>query len=118
MSSIIAARFQTFDRAEGAVLALTDANVERADVAIANDSANAEPDAIESANDVVTGAALGGAIGLAVGIAVPVVGAAVTATAVGVGATRVRLPAASVTLAKKVSERRHLGAPVFWSLSV
>jgi hypothetical protein len=100
MSSIIAARFQTFDQADGAVLALTDTNVERADVAIfyvnpvgqhdaasiANDSANAEPDAIESVNDVVTGAALGGAIGLAVGIAVPVVGAAVTATAVGVGA--------------------------------
>jgi hypothetical protein len=102
MSSIIAGRFQTFDEAEGAVLALTDANIGRADVAIfyvnpvgqhdatpiADDSANADPGAIENANDVVTGAVAGGAIGLAVGIAAasPVVGAAVAVTAMGVGA--------------------------------
>ena len=102
MSSIIAGRFQTFDQAEGAVQALINGNINRDDVSvfyvnpagqhdaapIVSDSDHADHEAIENANDVVTGAAAGGAIGLAVGIAaaVPVVGAAVAVTAMGVGA--------------------------------
>jgi hypothetical protein len=103
MSSIIAGRFQTFEQAESAVQALTNADIRREDISVfyvtpagqhdeiatTDDSAGPDLDAMESENDVVAGAAAGGAIGLAVGIAaaVPLVGAAAVAvTAMGVGA--------------------------------
>ena len=102
MSPIVAGRFQTFEQAEGAVQALTDANINREDISVfyvnptgqhgavttTGDSALSDPAALESESDVVAGAAAGGAIGLAVGIAAaaPLVGAAVAVTAMGVGA--------------------------------
>lgn len=102
MSSIIAARFQTFDQAEDAVQALITADIDRDDISvfyvnpagqhdavpIAGDSAHAYAEAVESTNDGLAGAAAGGAIGLAMGIAAvdTVVGAAVAVAAMGVGA--------------------------------
>ena len=102
MSSIIAGRFQTFEQAEDAVQALTNANIGKEDISVfyvnpvgqhdaitaTADSAHPDREAVESENDVVAGAATGGAIGLALGIAaaVPIVGAAVAVTAMGVGA--------------------------------
>lgn len=102
MSPIVAGRFQTFEQAESAVQALTDANINREDISVfyvnpagqhdavttTGDAPDSGPEALESENDVVAGAAAGGAIGLALGIAaaVPLVGAAVAVTAMGVGA--------------------------------
>lgn len=102
MSSIIAARFQTFNQAQSAVQALTNSNINEKDISVfyvnpagqhdavstSVDSAHPDPEALESENDMLSGAAAGGAIGLAVGIAaaVPLVGAAVAITAMGVGA--------------------------------